>query len=203
MNYSQIAPVEAINQTINSLTANGITAMVVDTKEEAKAKLLSLIPKGKAVMTMSSVTLDESGIAAAINEESDYISLKNQLWSMSRETQGREMQSLGASPEYVVGSAQAVTEDGILTFASNTGSQLPAYAYGSDHVYLVIGTNKIVPNLDAAMKRLYDYTLPLESERAHKAYGVPGSNVSKVLIMHREVKQGRVTVILVKESLGY
>jgi hypothetical protein len=203
MNYSQTAPVEAINQTINSLATNGITAILVDTKEEAKAKLLEMIPKGTAVMTMSSVSLDQAGIAAAINEGSDYVSLKNQLWSMSRETQGREMQTLGAAPEYVVGSAQAVTQDGSLIFASNTGSQLPAYAYGSDHMYLVIGANKIVPTLDDGMKRLYDYTLPLESERAHKAYGVPSSFVSKLLIMHRETKPERVTVILVKEALGY
>lgn len=97
----------------------------------------------------------------------------------------------------------AVTEDGKIVIASNTGSQLGAYAYGSQHVIWVVGAQKIVPNIDQAIKRIYDYVLPLESERAHKAYGVEGSAVNKMLIVNAEGTPDRVTVIFIKESIGF
>lgn len=166
-------------------------------------RVLSLLPKGAEVMTMSSETLNQTGIAPLINESPDYLSVRKQLTGMKRETQGRAMQVTGSAPQCAVGSAQVVTEKGELIFASNTGSQLPAYAYGSDKVILVVGVQKIVANLEAAMKRLYEYVLPLESERAHKAYGVAASNVSKILIINKEVIPGRIQLILVKERLGF
>ncbi len=125
------------------------------------------------------------------------------LYSLDRETQGLEMQKLGAAPEWAVGSVHAVTQEGHVVIASNTGSQLPGYAYGSQHVVWIVGTQKIVENLDGAMKRIYDYVLPLESDRAHKAYGVDGSNVSKMLIVNKEVNPQRITLIFVNEKLGF
>ena len=122
---------------------------------------------------------------------------------MNRETDHREMQRLGAAPEYVIGSVHAVTEDGKVIIASNTGSQLPGYAYSADHVIWVVGAQKIVKNVDEGIKRIYEYVLPLESERAHKAYGVEGSFVSKLLIMNREPNPNRIKIILIKEPAGY
>jgi hypothetical protein len=113
------------------------------------------------------------------------------------------MQMMGAVPQIALGSVHAVTEEGQLVIASNTGSQLGAYAYGSEKVVWVVGTQKIVKNLDEAMKRIYEYVLPLESERVKKAYGMERSNVSKLLIINKEVKPGRAVVVLVKESLGF
>ena len=154
-------------------------------------------------MTMTSETLRETGIEELVNVSGEYQSLKNQLYSMDRATQSREMQTLGAAPEYAIGSVHAVTTHGELIIASNSGSQLPAYAYGADHVIWVVGSQKIVNDISEGMKRIEDYVLPLESERARKAYGVPGSNISKLLIIKREVNPTRATVIIVKELLGY
>jgi hypothetical protein len=114
----------------------------------------------------------------------------------------REMVKLGATPEYMVGSVHAVTEDGTVVIASNTGSQLAGYVASAAHVVWVVGVQKIVPNLDEAIKRIYEYTLPLEDERVLQAYGI-NSNVSKLLIVHKEVMPGRTTMILVKENLGF
>ena len=93
--------------------------------------------------------------------------------------------------------------DGKVLIASNTGSQLPAYAYGASKVIWIVGTQKIVNDLEDGMKRIYEYTLPLESERAQKAYGVAGSAVSKLLIVNQEVTPGRITIIFVPENIGY
>ncbi len=113
------------------------------------------------------------------------------------------MQQLGASPEYVIGSINAIAQDGKLFWASATGSQLAAYAYGSAHTIWVASTQKIMPTMEDAIKRIYEYVLPIESERAKKAYGVPGSAVNKLLMIEREVNPTRSTVILVKEKLGF
>ncbi len=132
-----------------------------------------------------------------------YDSVKKKLMSTNRETEALQMQRLGAAPEYAVGSVHAVTEDGKVVVVSNTGSQLPAYAYGSMHVIWVVGGQKIVKDLDAAMERVYEHVLPLESERARIAYGVEGSNVSKLLTVTREVNPNRIKMIIVKEPLGF
>ena len=202
--YDQLASKESIDKAIKALKANGINAKFVETGEDAKKEVSSLIPEGAEVMTMSSVTIDTLGISKEVQEFGKYNSVKNKLNSMNRETQGSEMSKIGAAPEWSVGSVHAVTEDGHVFIASNTGSQLPAYVGGAAHVVWVVGSQKIVPNNDEAFKRIYQYILPLESNRLNKTYNLTtGSFVSKVLIINREIKQGRITVIFVGEKLGF
>ncbi len=204
MNYKQVPSDSVIKKTIEALSARGFAAQLVATKAEAKSAALSLITKGSEVMTMTSKTLDEVGLAEAINgESSEYVSLKNKLMSMDRSTQSREMQEIGAAPAIALGSVHGITEDGQIIIASATGSQLPAYAYGAEKVIWVVGAQKISKNLDDAMKRLNEYVLPLESERARIAYGVEGSNISKLLIMNNEFTPNRIHLIMVKEELGF
>jgi L-lactate utilization protein LutC len=203
MAWDSLASAEAIQKTITNLGKNGVTAMVVETGAEAKQKVLELLPDKAEVMTMTSVTLDSLGISQEITDSGKYDAVKNKLKAMNRETQSDEMQKLGAAPDWAVGSVHAVTEEGQVVVASNTGSQLPAYAYGANHVIWVVGAQKIVKNLDDAMKRIYDYVLPLESVRAHEAYGVEKSNVSKLFILNKEVNPSRLTLIFVKEKLGF
>lgn len=181
---------------VEALKKNGMEVLVADNGGEAKKKVIEMIPAGAEVMVMSSVTAETIGLT-------ELDTVKKQLMKMDRTTQGREMQKLGAAPEWAVGSVQAVTEDGQLVMVSNTGSQLGAYAYAAGHVIWVVGQQKIVKNLDEAFKRIYEYVLPRESERAKAAYGMPGSNVSKMLIINKEIKPGRCTVVLVKEDLGF
>jgi hypothetical protein len=153
---------------------------------------------------MSSVTIDTLGLSKEINETGKYNSVKAKLMKMDRKTQGLEMQKIGAAPEYALGSVHAVTEDGKLLIASNTGSQLPAYAFGASHVIWIVGTQKIVKDEDDGKKRIYEYVLPLESERINKVFNITvGSFVSKLLIINREIRPDRLTVILVKEKLGF
>lgn len=201
--WKTIAMDEVISETIGALKANGIQALVLDSGEEAKKKVLEMIPQGEEVMTMSSATLDTVGLTSEINDSGKYDAVKPKLFAMNRETQGVEMQRLGAAPKWSVGSVNAVTQDGKVIIASNTGSQLPGYAYGSEKVIWVVGAQKIAKDFDDGLKRVYDYVLPLESERAHKAYGVPGSFVSKLLVVNREINPDRMTLIFVKESLGF
>lgn len=203
--WNELANKESVSRTIEALRANGIEAKFVENGEEAKREALELIPEGGEVMTMSSTTLDTIGLSEDINKKgSKFKSVRDRLYAMDRATQAQEMNRLGAAPDYSVGSVHAVTEDGHILIASNTGSQLPAYAYGSSHVIWVVGTQKIVKNTEEGLKRIYEYILPLESDRANKAYNIStGSFVSKLLIVNRELNKGRIMVIFVGEKLGF
>lgn len=204
MDFSKPAPKEQITKTVESLKKNGMNVSVVKNGTEAKVKVLELLPQGGDVLTMTSVTLDTTGITMEVNDSGKYNSIRNKLYSLDREKDGREMQQLGAAPEWTVGSVHAISEDGTVLVASNTGSQLPAYAYGSNHVIWVVSAQKLVKTMEDGMKRLYDYVLPLESKRAHEAYGVPASFISKILIFHREINPSRIHIILVEEeALGF
>ncbi len=200
--WDELADDSAIEKTVSALKANGISALVVENAEEARKKVLELLPQGAEVMNMSSVTLETTGIAKEINESGKFDSAKKKLYSMDRNTQGREMMKFGAAPDWTVGSVHAVTEDGKVLIASATGSQLPAYAYAAGKVIWVVGTQKIVKNFAEGMKRIEEYVFPLEDARARKAYGM-GSGVNKMLIVNKEFSPERITLVFVKEKLGF
>ncbi len=196
----------SIAATVAALAANGIEAFVVDTAVQAATKALELVPAGSEVLTASSVTLDLAGITGAINEGGTFDAVKPRLMAMNRETEAREMRKLGSAPDVVIGSAHALTETGSVIAASMTGSQLPAYAYGAGSLVWVIGSQKIVKDVDEGIKRLWEHVLPLESARARKAYNMPetfNSFPAKILIFNREIQPGRVKVVIVREAVGF
>ena len=200
--FNELADDQTITSTIQALKTNGIEAIVAENGTAARTKVLEMLPKGAEVMNMSSVTLETLGIDREINESGNYDAVKTKLMKMDRQTQAIEMQKLGAAPMWAVGSVHTVTEDGKVLIASNTGSQLPSYAYASAHIIWIVGTQKIVKNLDEGMKRIYEYIVPLEEKHMKKLYNV-GTNVSKILIVNKEIVPGRITIIFVKEKLGY
>ncbi len=187
---------------MKALEANGMKAYFAGTGAEAKQKVFELIPAGAEIMNMTSVTLDMIGVAQEINESGKYDAVRIKL--MDKDVPADRKRQLGAAADWTIGSVHALTEDGKLMIASNTGSQLGAYAYGSPHLIWVIGAQKIVKDFDEGMKRLHEYVLPLESERANKAYNITnGSFISKLLVFNREITPDRVTVIIVNEKLGF
>lgn len=202
--WNQIPTEEVVNKTAAALEANGMKTIIAENAEEAKKKALELIPTGAEVMTMQSASLKGIGLDKEIDQSENYNSVRNKLADMDRATQGVEMQKLGAAPEWLVGSVQAVTVDGTVVFVSNTGSQLGAYVYGSAHVIWVVGIQKIVKDTNEALERVNDYVLSLESERLSQAMGKPyTSSVNKILIIKKEVKPDRITLIFVKEEIGF
>ncbi len=201
--WNELASKASVAKAREALKTNGIECYVVDNKDQARGKVLELLPMGTEVMTMTSRTLGSINIVGEINDSGRFSSVRNKLAAMENAGQELEKKRLGAAPKWVIGSVHAVTETGDVFIASNTGSQLPAYAYGSNHVIWVIGMQKIVQGKEEAFNRIYEYCLPLESERAKKAYGVSGSFVNKILVVTREAQPGRITVIFVNEVLGF
>jgi hypothetical protein len=191
-----------VTRTAAALEANGIQALRAGDAAEAKRIVLGLIPDGSQVHSGASQSLEASGITAEIEESSDYEALRPRIWSLDRDTQAEEIRRLSASPDVMLGSVHAVTETGALLTASMSGSQLGPYVSGAGRVILVVGTQKIVSDLEEGLSRINDYSLPLEDARAQAAYGIR-SAVNKVLIINREIVPGRLTVILVDETLGF
>jgi hypothetical protein len=200
--FSELASDERIASAAAALERNGVRAVVVATGGEARSLVRSLLVEGAEVFNNTSRTLETIGVAEDIERSGRYQSLRLRLYQMDREMQQHEMRMLAAAPEYVVGSVHAVTEDGSLLIASASGSQLGPLVSGAEHVILVIGGQKIVANVDTGLRRIYEYCLPLEDERARRAYGVP-SGVNNILVINRVLAPGRVTAILVRERLGF
>ena len=200
--FSKLASDEQVEKTARALEASNMQVIVVASGAEARQKALELLPDGAEVFNATSRTLDAIGLSDDINKSSRFNSVRNRFSQMDPKIQAGEMRKLGAGPDYVVGSVHAVTEQGQVLIASATGSQLASYVYGAGKVIWVVGTQKIVANLDEGNRRIYEYSYPLEDARARQVYGV-GSNVGKILIVNREAQAGRITVILVKENLGF
>ena len=184
-----------------NLRARNFDVVVVQTGAEAKAEVLKRIPDGTQIHSGKSKTLQDAGIFDAIHDVSRYDALRPRMFKMDRKTQAHEIRKLIAGPDYMLGSVNAVTEDGVLVAASASSSQLGPIASSAGKVILVVGSQKIVPNLETALVRIRDYVLPWEDAQVRKVMNI-GSFVGKTLLIEREWVDGRMTVILVRQPIG-
>jgi hypothetical protein len=192
---------QTLAATIVALEEHGFSVEVVDNLDAAREAVLARIPRGSSVMTNTSMTLEETGIAGAINYGGPYESARNAMFALDFATQAQEMKAIGGQPDYALGSVHAVSHDGTLVIASASGSQLASYAWGAASVIFVVGAQKLVPNLEAARERIYQHSLVLEDARAQAAYG-QHSSVGKILEIHQELP-GRIHIVLIRQQVGF
>jgi hypothetical protein len=200
--FAKLAVNERIERTSKALEANGIQTLVAEDRAEAKRLFFELIPEGSEVFLGASVTLEQLGIAADVDQSGRFDAVRPKMYAMNRETQGREIRKLIAAPDFAAGSVHAVTEDGHVLIASATGSQLGPYASGAGKVIWVVGAQKIVKDLNDGFRRLNEHVVPLEEEHMQQLYKV-GTSVNEMLIVNRATRPGRITMILVKEEVGF
>src|ERR1700745_1575578 len=186
--FTTLPDEHTLQSTVVALEEHGFSVEVVDDLDAAREAVLARIPQGASVMTNTSVTLAETGIADAINDGGAYES-------------ARHKKASGGHPDYALGSVHAVTRDGTLVIASASGSQLASYAWGAANVIFVVGAQKLVPDLEAAHERIYQHSLVLEDARAIAAYG-QHSSVGKVLEIHQELP-GRIHIVLIRQVVGF
>ena len=200
--FTSLPDEHALEATVVALEEHGFSVEVVDDLDAARATALARIPEGSSVMTNTSVTLDETGIADAINDGGGrWESARNKMFALDFATQAQEMKAIGGQPDYALGSVHAITADGTLVIASASGSQLASYVWGAANVIFVVGAQKLVPTLDAAHERIYQHSLPLEDVRAQAAYG-QHSQVGKVLEIHQELP-GRIHMVVIRRQVGF
>jgi predicted RNA-binding protein with PIN domain len=192
---------DVIERAANALRANNIEVVVVDTGAEARDAVLARVPEGSEVHSAKSRTLEDIGVYDDLHEPGRFDAIRPKLYAMDRATQGRQMRKLGAAPDTIVGSVNAITEDGVLVAASALGNQLGSYAGGAGRVILVVGSQKFVPDIDTALRRIREVVFPYEDDRVRERMGV-STKLEKVLVIFGEWVEGRTTVIIVREPVG-
>jgi len=200
--FADPAPAQSLQQAATALTAHGFTADILDDAAAARSRIKDLIPEGASVFTGASETLRLSGIDEDINTSGRYEAIKPRVWAMDRATETDEIRRLISTPDVVVGSVAALTETGSLVVASASGSQIPGYAGGAARAIWIVGAQKVVPDLDTALRRVEDYALPLESARVQAVHGQP-SAINRLLIINAEPYPGRGTVLILREAIGF
>jgi acyl-CoA hydrolase len=199
--FSALPDEPTLASAVTALEEHGFSVEVVDDLDAARQAVLARIPDGSSVMTNTSVTLADTGIADAINDGGPYDSARNKMFALDFATQAQQMKAIGGQPDYALGSVHAVTRDGTLVIASASGSQLASYAWGAANVIFVVGAQKLVPTLQAAHERIYQHSLVLEDARAIAAYG-QHSSVGKILEIHQELP-GRIHIVLIRQAVGF
>ncbi len=200
--FEKLASDERIERTRKALEKNGIQVLVAETGEEAKRKFFELLPDGSEIFLGASVTLEQLGIKDIIDKSGRYDPVRPKIFAMDREKQAREIRKLGGAPDYAAGSVNAVTEAGQVMITSKTGSQLGPYASGAGKIIWVVGTQKLVKDLDEGFRRIYEYCVPREEVHMQDLYHT-GTAPNKILIVNGEFRPNRTTMIIVKEDLGF
>ncbi len=194
---------EEIAETIKAIEARGIKVVLVENKAEALHKLTALIPAGAEVMNGSSTTLIEIGFVELLSSgKHEWKNLHETILAEKDSAKQSDLRRKAVTAEYFIASVNAIAKTGELAACDASGSRVGAFPFAAKNLILVSGANKIVPTLEAALARIKEYAFPLEDVRAKKAYGM-NSRLGKIVIIANEMFQGRTTLILVKENLGY
>ncbi|HVS78971.1 MAG TPA: LUD domain-containing protein [Candidatus Saccharimonadales bacterium] len=200
--FAQPATEQQLAKAKKALESHGFKVEIVDTLADAKTAVAKLIPKGSEVFTGTSETLRLAGLDKELNESGEYVSVRQKFMPLANQPdKAVEMRRIGSASDYAIGSVHAITEDGQVLIASASGSQIPNYAYGASNFIWVVGSQKIVKDLEEGLERIEKHTFPLEDQRALKAYGA-NSSINKILIYRKE-PQGRGTIILIREPVGF
>ncbi len=202
MDWDTLADDKTLEKTAKALAERGFGVIIVKDRNDAKAKLFELLPIGSEILENSSTTLDEIGVGEELGKGGRYVSIRKKITSINDKGERDKARRASATCDYAIGSVQAITQDGEVLVASQSGSNIAPYAFCAKNVVWVAGTNKIVKDRDKGIRRLYEHCLVLENERAKRVYGFP-SSLNKMLILEKEPNPGRIKLILVKEKLGF
>ncbi|WP_292518371.1 lactate utilization protein [Methanoculleus sp.] len=201
--WNRIPDEATIRKTVEAIEARNIRVILTDTAQKALSAVVDLIPEGAEVMNGYSTTLVEMGYDRALEENRKGWRDYHATITAENDTEKRHaLRRKSVAAEYFLSGVQAIAGSGELVACDKTGSRTGAWPHAAAHLILVSGVNKIVPTLDDALRRCREYCLPLENQRAQHAYGV-GSYIGKHVILDREEVDGRVTLVLIRQPLGY
>lgn len=110
--FAKPASHEQFDRTARALAAHGFNVEVVDDPDTARSRVSVLLPEGAAVFTAASETLRLSGIESDINDSGRFVAIKPRIWALDRTTEADEIRRPSTTPDYVLGSVSALTEDG-------------------------------------------------------------------------------------------
>ena len=201
VDFSAPAPEAELDALAEKLRERNFEVVIVQNGEEAKAEVLKRIPEGARVHSGKSKTLEDAGLFKEFMENERYDFVRRTTMKLDLRTQRDDIRKLGAAPDVMVNSAHAITESGQIVITSASGSQIGPIASGAGKLILVIGSQKIVPDLDTAFRRIRDYVFPYEDARLREQMGI-GTKITRTLILESDFMPGRTTVILVRNPIG-
>ena len=194
---------DVVERTIAAIQARGIKVIPVADGDAALAEIKKIIPRNAEVMSGSSTTLIEIGFEEFVASGTSGWDLLHAKINAENDAEKRaELRRKSVTAEYFISGANAIAGTGEIVGCDASGSRVGAWPFAAGHLILVVGINKIVPTLEDALNRVRQYAYALENVRAKKAYGTPG-RIGKCVILAHEKIEGRVTLVLVKEALGY
>ena len=209
---------EQIRSLIETLGRNNISAVYVEGRQSAFEKVMSMIPEGSVVGFGDSMTVREIGVADAL-EQGNYTFLDPWSPGISVEESIRVRKRALTSDVFVTGT-NALTLDGKIVNMDALGNRVAPMLFGPDRVIIVVGINKIVANLEAALDRIRTVAAPLNVKRHTDWDPMPPCGLTgvcsdcssewricnKTVIIEREFSNRKykpvLTVVIVGEDLG-
>ena len=194
-------------QVIKNLKSRQMEGHYVQTKEEALALALELIPEGSSIAMGGCMSAHEIGLIKAL-EEGNYN-------YMDRDKMERRAALMAAyDADVFLSSANAITDDGIMVNIDGNSNRVSCIAQGPRKVIFIVGINKVCSDLDAAMKRARNVAAPANAQRFEvktpckekgKCFDCksPDTICCQFLITRYSRHTGRIHVILVNDNLGF
>jgi L-lactate utilization protein LutB len=201
--WNRIPSPDIVEKTVHEIEKRGIKVILSPNGEEALSVLKKIIPPGAEVMNGSSTTLIEIGFDEYVSQgQSGWKSFHATIIAENDDLKRAELRRKSVAADYFISSANAIASTGEIIACDASGSRVGAWPFAAGHLILVAGINKIVPTLEDGLNRIRNYAYRLENARAMKVYGTP-SVIGKCVILAHEKNEGRITLVLVKEALGY
>lgn len=200
------------NRVVEALKKNNFQAEYVKNREEAKNRLLELIPPGATIGKGGSVTVTEIGIMEELKKRGHEIFDHNVPNLTPQEKNAIRHKQL--SVDCFLSSTNALTESGKLVNIDGSGNRVAAMIFGPKKVFIVAGINKITKDIDSAVERIAMWAAPPNNMRLNYANPCAKTGVcmdcqgptricNVTTIMHKKPSLVDITVILVGEELGY
>ena len=197
---------------ISGLESRNMEAYYVQTKKEALDKALELIPEGSSVSRGGTMSASDIGLMDALHGKGTYEIYDRETANSNDERD--EIALKAFSVDYYLGSANALTEDGILVNIDGLANRVAAYAYGPRHVLLIVSMNKVTKSLEGAMERARTVASPVNAQRfgLETPCAKTGTCADckhqqciccNILITRFSRIPKRIKVILVNENLGF
>jgi L-lactate utilization protein LutB len=211
MSPKEIANQNLANTMIKNMAKKNLEGYYCATSAEAVEKALSLMPEGSSVTWGGSMTLTECGLMDAL-KTANYEIIDRDTAKTPEES--RVMYSKQVLADYFLMSTNAITIDGELVNIDGRSNRVSCLCWGPQNVIIIAGMNKVVPDVESAIKRVRNMAAPANCVRLSKntpcaQTGKCGdcysqeSICSQVLITRRSSAPNRIKVILVGEELGY
>lgn len=197
---------------IKELESRGFEAYYCDSKEKAREKALTLIPKSHTISWGGSMSIVEIGLIDSLVKGGYKIVDRDRALTPSERT---AIMKQGLLADTFLMSANALTEDGMLVNTDGRGNRVAALTFGPDNVIVIVGINKVVRDLDAAIARIKSVAAPVNAARFDgistpcKVSGKcsdcksPDSICAYWSVTRLCRPQKRIKVILVGEELGF